>query len=158
MKVSKKELKEKIKMFENKNIIVKIVRPIDVEFEMFSIKILNINNEYLYIKDYETDNIINIPIKYTSSIKITDNSILFKSKNKLEISIVEFEEKDYRFSKRAAFENLDNTIFELKEIYDLLENTIQKGQINSSGDYILSRLDELIFTNNEYIEMVSSKK
>lgn len=62
------------------------------------------------------------------------------------------------FSPKVALENLDTTIFELKEIYDLLKNALEKGQINSESDYILSRLDELIFRNTEYIEMVNSKK
>lgn len=158
MNMPRKELIEKIKMFENKNILVKIINPINIKFEMYSINILNINDEYLYIKDYETDNILNIQIKHISSLKIADNNISIILKNKFKIDIVEIEESYHMFSKRIAFENLDTTIFELKEIYDLLENAIQKGQINSSSDYILSRLDELISRNIEYIEIVNLEK
>lgn len=34
MKISEKELNEKIKIFENKNIMVKINNPIDIKFEI----------------------------------------------------------------------------------------------------------------------------
>lgn len=71
MKILEKELKEKIKIFENQNIILKFDDLIQARFEMNNIHInYNIKTGFLHIEDSVNDNEIRINIASAYNINL----------------------------------------------------------------------------------------
>lgn len=89
MKISEKELKEKIKIFENEDIIVKFDDLLEARFEMNNIHInYNRKTGYLHIEDSTNDNDININIVSAYDIDLDCMNLQILLDNSIELTIM----------------------------------------------------------------------
>ncbi len=89
MKILEKELKEKIKMFENKTIIVQFENFIQARFEFYNTHInYNTKTGFLHIEDSKNDNEIRINIVSAIKIDLIGSLLNIKLDNSIEIRIM----------------------------------------------------------------------
>ena len=89
MKILEKELKEKIKMFENKTIIVQFENFIQARFEFYNTHInYNTKTGFLHIEDSKNNNEIRINIVSAIKIDLIGSLLNIKLDNSIEIRIM----------------------------------------------------------------------
>ena len=88
MKILEKDLKEKIKMFENKTIIVQFENFIQARFEFYNTHInYNTKTGFLHIEDSKNDNEIRINIVSAIKMDLTSSLLSIKLDNSIEFKI-----------------------------------------------------------------------
>lgn len=88
MKITENELKEKVKIFEGKNITVQFEDLLEATIEMDSVHIdFNIKNGMLHIEDGTNDNEIRLSIASAYKIEANDELIKIYLDNEIELTI-----------------------------------------------------------------------
>lgn len=88
LKILDKELNEKIKIFNNKNVIIVFDDILEAKFYMNNIHIhYNYNKGILYIKEETTNNEIHLNIVSAYLIDFTDNVLHIELDNSLDFEI-----------------------------------------------------------------------
>lgn len=88
MKITENELKEKVKIFEGKNITVQFEDLLEATIEMDSVHIdFNIKNGMLHIEDGTNDNEIRLSIASAYKIEANDDYLKIFLDNELELTI-----------------------------------------------------------------------
>lgn len=88
LKILDKELNEKIKIFNNKNVIIVFDDILEAKFYMNNIHIqYNYNKGILHIKEEKTDNEINIDIVSAYIIDLTNNTLHIGLDNSIDFEI-----------------------------------------------------------------------
>lgn len=89
MRIIEKELKEKVKIFENEDVIVKFDDLLQARFEMNNIHInYNYKNAYLHIEDSKNDNEIRINIASAYNINLEYMNLQILLDNGIEFTIM----------------------------------------------------------------------
>lgn len=88
MKITENELKEKVKIFEGKNITVQFEDLLEATIEMDSVHIdFNIKNGMLHIEDGTNDNEIRLSIASAYKIEANDELIKIYLDNEIDLTI-----------------------------------------------------------------------
>ena len=88
MKITEIELKEKVKIFEKKNIIVQFDNLLEATIEMNSIHInFNLKNGMLHIEDGTNDNEIRLSIALVYIIEANEEWLKIYLDNEIELTI-----------------------------------------------------------------------
>lgn len=88
LKITENELKEKVKIFEGKNITVQFEDLLEATIEMDSVHIdFNIKNGMLHIEDGTNDNEIRLSIASAYKIEANDELIKIYLDNEIELTI-----------------------------------------------------------------------
>ena len=88
MKITEKELKEKVKIFEGKNITVQFEDLLEATIEMNSVHInFNLKNGILHIEDGTNDNEIRLSIASAYKIEANDELIKIYLDNEIDLTI-----------------------------------------------------------------------
>ena len=88
MKITENELKEKVKIFEGQNIIVRFDDLLDATMEINSVHInFNIKNGMLHIEDSTNDNEIRLSIASAYKIEANDELIKIYLDNEIDLTI-----------------------------------------------------------------------
>ena len=88
MKITEIELKEKVKMFEGKSIIVRFDDLLEATIEMNSVHInFNLKNGMLHIEDGANDNEIRLSIASAYKIEANDELIKIYLDNEIDLTI-----------------------------------------------------------------------
>lgn len=89
MRITEKELKEKIKIFENKDVIVKFDDLLQARFDMCQIHInYNRKTGFLHIEDSTNDNEVNINIVSAYNIELVNMNLQILLDNEIELIIM----------------------------------------------------------------------
>lgn len=89
MRIIEKELKEKVKIFENEDVIVKFDDLLQARFEMNNIHInYNIKTGFLHIEDLANDNEIKINIVSAYNIDLEYMNLQIQLDNGIEFTIM----------------------------------------------------------------------
>lgn len=88
MKITENELKEKVKIFEGKNITVQLEDLLEATIEMDSVHInFNLKNGMLHIEDSTNDNEIRLSIASAYKIEANDELIKIYLDNEIDLTI-----------------------------------------------------------------------
>ena len=88
LKITEKELKEKVKIFEGKNITVQFEDLLEATIEMNSVHInFNLKNGILHIEDGTNDNEIRLSIASAYKIEANDELIKIYLDNEIDLTI-----------------------------------------------------------------------
>lgn len=88
MKITENELKEKVKIFEGQNIIVRFDDLLDATMEINSVHInFNIKNGMLHIEDSTNDNEIRLSIASAYKIEANEEWLKIYLDNEIELTI-----------------------------------------------------------------------
>ena len=88
MKITEIELKEKVKMFEGKSIIVRFDDLLEATIEMNSVHInFNLKNGMLHIEDGANDNVIRLSIASAYKIEANEEWLKIYLDNEIELTI-----------------------------------------------------------------------
>lgn len=88
MKITDKDLKEKVKIFNKKDVVIIFDDMLEAKFYMNNIDIhYNYNKGILHIKEETTQNEINLDIVSAYFIDITDNMLQIKLDNYVDFEI-----------------------------------------------------------------------
>lgn len=88
LKITENELKEKVKIFEGKNITVQFEDLLEATIEMDSVHIdFNIKNGMLHIEDGTNDNEIRLSIASAYKIEANDELIKIYLDNEIDLTI-----------------------------------------------------------------------
>ena len=88
MKILEKELKEKVKIFENQTIIVQFENLLQARFEFYNTHInYNMKTGFLHIEDSKNDNEIRINIVSAIKMDLTSSLLSIKLDNSIEFKI-----------------------------------------------------------------------
>ena len=88
LKITENELKEKVKIFEGKNITVQFEDLLEVTIEMVSVHInFNLKNGMLHIEDSTNDNEIRLSIASAYKIEANDELIKIYLDNEIDLTI-----------------------------------------------------------------------
>ncbi len=88
MKITEKELKEKIKMLENKTIIVQLDNLLQARFEFYNTHInYNAKTGFLHIADSKNNNEIQINIASAIKMDLTGSLLSIELDNSIEFKI-----------------------------------------------------------------------
>lgn len=88
MKITENELKEKVKMFEGKSIIVRFDDLLEATIEMNSVHInFNLKNGMLHIEDGTNDNEIRLSIALVYIIEANEEWLKIYLDNEIELTI-----------------------------------------------------------------------
>ncbi len=88
MKITENELKEKVKIFEGKNITVQFEDLLEATIEMDSVHInFNLKNGMLHIEDSTNDNEIRLSIASAYKIEANDELIKIYLDNEIDLTI-----------------------------------------------------------------------
>lgn len=88
LKITESELKEKVKVFEGQNIIVRFDDLLEATIEMNSVHInFNLKNGMLHIEDVANDNEIRLSISSAYKIEANDELVKIYLDNEIELTI-----------------------------------------------------------------------
>ena len=88
MKITEKQLKEKVKIFEGQNITVQFDDLLEATIEMNSVHInFNIKNGMLHIEDSTNDNEIRLSVASAYKIEANDELVKIYLDNEIELTI-----------------------------------------------------------------------